>query len=118
MIEFECGCLNIAHLSALFAAGLNITIVPKKSKRKSNSAYPLDRLPVVQVFHWKSRSKPSLKKGELVYYGPFPTSYGIGEVQNVTKGLVAVDFRGTGSARVHEDVIHERYLVPLKESSF
>lgn len=90
-------------------------LVPKKPK--TNSEYQLERLPVVQVFHWKSRSKPALEKGELVYYGPFPTSYGIGEVQNVAKGLVSVDFRGTGSARVHEDVIHERYLVPLKEAA-
>ena len=81
------------------------------------SDYPLDQLPVVQVFHWKSRSKPALRKGEKVYYGPHPTSYGIGEVQHVTKGLVAVNFGGTGSARVHEDVIHERYLVPLSEAA-
>ncbi len=87
--------------------------MPKKRKRKNE--YQLERLPVVQVFHWKSRSKPALEKGQLVYYGPLPASYGIGEVQNVTKGLVSVDFRGTGSARIHEDVIHERYLVPLKE---
>ncbi|MCY4159574.1 MAG: DUF3553 domain-containing protein [Bacteroidetes bacterium] len=89
--------------------------MPKETKR--GSKYQLERLPVVQVFHWKSRSKPKLKKGQLVYYGPYPTSYGIGEVQHVAKGLVAVDFRGTGSARVHEDVIHERYLVPLKEAA-
>ncbi len=88
--------------------------MPKKRKRKNE--YQLERLPVVQVFHWKSRSKPALEKGQLVYYGPLPASYGIGEVQNVTKGLVSVDFRGTGSARIHEDVIHERYLVPLKEA--
>ncbi len=89
--------------------------MPKKRKRKNE--YQLERLPVVQVFHWKSRSKPALEKGQLVYYGPLPASYGIGEVQNVTKGLVSVDFRGTGSARIHEDVIHERYLVPLKEAA-
>ena len=86
----------------------------QRNLRKA-AKYELDRLPVVQVFHWKSRSKATLKKGDLVYYGPYPTLNGIGEVQNVVKGLVAVDFRGTGSARVHEDVIHERYLVPLKE---
>ncbi len=86
----------------------------RKSKR--NGEVELDQLPVVHVFHWKSRSRASPKKGELVYYGPYPTAYGIGEVQNVTKGLIAVDFRGSGSARVHEDVIHERYLVPLKEA--
>ena len=89
--------------------------MPKK--RKKSNKFQIDQLPVVQVYHWKSRSKPTLKKGELVYYGPFPASYGIGEVQNVTKGLVAVDFRGTGTAQVHEDVIHERYLIPLPETA-
>lgn len=87
--------------------------MPKKVKKNEQNI--LDQLPVVQVFHWKSRSKPALKKGELVYYGPFPSTYGIGTVQNVNKGLVAVDFGGSGSSRVHEDVIHERYLVPLEE---
>ena len=79
--------------------------------------YRLERLPVVQAFHWRSRSKPALRKGELVYYGPLPTSYGIGEVQYVVEGLVAVDFRGTGLSGVHEDVIHERYLIPISESA-
>ena len=51
-----------------------------------------------------------------MYYGPLPASYGIGEVQYVVEGLVAVDFRGTGQSGVHEDVIHERYLVPINET--
>lgn len=71
---------------------------------------------MVHAFHWRSRSKPTLRKGELVYYGPLPASYGIGEVQYVVEGLVAVDFRGTGQSGVHEDVIHERYLVPINET--
>jgi len=89
--------------------------LPKKSKKKPLSI--LEQLPVVQVFHWKSRSKPALKKGELVYYGPFPAAYGIGEVQTVNKGLVVVNFGGKGSSRVHEDVIHERYLVPFEDTT-
>lgn len=87
------------------------------AKKKNNGKSNLDHLPVIQVFHWKSRSKPALKKGDRVYYGPFPATYGIGVVQNVSKGLVAVDFRGLGKAGVHEDVIHERYLVPYKETA-
>ena len=84
---------------------------------ESNCPYRLERLPVVQAFHWRSRSKPALKEGELVYYGPMPVSYGIGEVQGVTNNLVAVDFRGTGTAGIHEDLIHENYLIPISESA-
>ncbi|MDE2731973.1 MAG: DUF3553 domain-containing protein [Bacteroidota bacterium] len=83
---------------------------------KSESAYRLDRLPVVQAFHWRSRAKSGLRKGELVYYGPFPASYGIGEVNAIVGSFVAVNFRGTGEARVHHDVIHERYLIPITKS--
>ena len=83
---------------------------------KSASPYRLDRLPVVQAFHWRSRAKSGLRKGELVYYGPLPVSYGIGEVKSVVGSFVAVNFRGTGQARVHHDVIHERYLIPITKS--
>ncbi len=72
---------------------------------------------MVQAFHWRSRSKPTLRRGELVYYGPLPASYGIGEVQYVVEGLVSVNFRGTGHSGVHEDVIHEQYLIPISESA-
>ena len=87
-----------------------------RPEAKSGSAYKLDRLPVVQAFHWRSRAKSGLRKGALVYYGPSPASYGIGEVQSVVGSFVAVNFRGTGCARVHHDIIHERYLIPITES--
>jgi len=82
---------------------------------RPQTPYRLDRLPVVQAFHWRSRSKPPLRPGELVYYGPMPTQYGIGEVQYVAGKRAAVDFRGTGTCNVHEDIIESRYLIPIPE---
>ena len=82
---------------------------------RPHSPYRLDLLPIVQTYHWRSRTKPALRKGELVYYGPLPTYYGIGEVQYIASGRVAVNFRGTGFFRVHEDVIDERYLIPIPD---
>ena len=82
---------------------------------RSQTPFRLDRLPIVQAFHWRSRSKPPLSAGELVYYGPMPTQYGIGEVQYVAGKRVSVDFRGTGTCNVHEDVIDARYLIPIPD---
>ena len=84
-------------------------------KKKSHTPYRLDRLPVVQAYHWRSRSKRPLRTGELVYYGPMPQHYGIGEVQYVAGRRAAVDFRGTGTCNVHEDIIESRYLIPIPE---
>ena len=83
--------------------------------KRPQTPYRLERLPIVQAFHWRSRSKPPLRAGELVYYGPMPTQYGIGEVQYVAGRRVSVDFRGTGTCNVHEDVIDARYLIPIPE---
>ncbi len=80
-----------------------------------NSPYRLDLLPVIQVHHWRARRKPALRQGELVYYGPMPSFYGIGEVKSAVGVLVAVDFRGTGMCSVHEDVIDQRYLIPIPD---
>jgi len=87
-----------------------------QSKRQQ-TPYRLEHLPIVQAFHWRSRSKRPLRAGELVYYGPMPTQYGIGEVQYVAGKRVSVDFRGTGTCNVHEDIIDARYLIPIKESA-
>ncbi len=73
----------------------------------------MELLPVVQAYHWRARRKPALQQGELVYYGPLPSYYGIGEVKRVVGPFVAVDFRGTGYFSVHEDVIDQRYLLPI-----
>ena len=79
------------------------------------SPYRVNVLPVVSIYQWRARTKRKLRKGELVYYGPFPEQYGIGEVQHIVGPFVCVDFRGTGLSSVHEDVIDERYLMPIPD---
>lgn len=77
------------------------------------SPYRLELLPSVPAFHRRARRKEALSKGELVYYGPMPSYYGIGEVTRVVGPYVAVDFRGTGHFGVHEDVFEQQYLIPV-----
>ena len=84
-----------------------------RRKNKGTSPYRLELLPVVQAYHRRARMKPTLQQGELVYYGPLPSYYGIGEVKDVVGALVAVDFRGTGYFSVHLDVIDQRYLIRI-----
>ena len=81
--------------------------------KNGSSPYRLELLPTVQVFHRLARMKPELQQGELVYYGPLPAYYGIGEVKWVVGPYAAVDFRGTGYYSVHEDIIDQRYLIPI-----
>lgn len=78
-----------------------------------SSPYRLELLPSVPAFHRRARKKRTLSKGQLVYYGPMPSYYGIGEVVRVLEGYVAVDFRGTGQFGVHEDVFEQQYLIPV-----
>lgn len=75
--------------------------------------YRIDRLPVVMPFH--RRAENTLKQGDLVYYGPCPEYYGIGEVLSVVDNLCLVDFRGTGQYTVHKDVYNMKYLIPIHE---
>lgn len=75
--------------------------------------YRLELLPVIPAFHRRARRSKSLEQGELVYYGPMPVYYGIGEVKRVVGPYVAVDFRGTGQFGVHEDVLERQYLIPI-----
>jgi hypothetical protein len=81
------------------------------------SPYHLELLPVVPAFHRRARRKKGFDEGELVYYGPMPAYYGIGEVKQVIDGYVAVDFRGTGLFRVFEDVFEPHYLIPIPAST-
>lgn len=81
--------------------------------KNGSSPYRLELLPTVQAYHRRARMKPELKQGELVYYGPLPAYYGIGEVKWVVGPYAAVDFRGTGYFSVHEDIIDQRYLIPI-----
>ena len=56
-------------------------------------------------------------EGQLVYYGPMPSYYGIGEIKNVIGGYISVDFRGTGHFGVHVDLIEPQYLIPIPTST-
>ena len=81
------------------------------------SKYRLELLPAIPAFHRRARRRKSLDQGQLVYYGPMPSYYGIGEVKHVVDGFVAVDFRGTGYFGVHEDVFEPQYLIPIPAST-
>ena len=84
-------------------------------KSKSLS-YRLELLPVIPAFHRRARKNKDLITGQLVYYGPHPIYYGIGEVKRVVGPYVAVDFRGTGEFGVHEDVFEHHYLIPIPQN--
>jgi len=84
-----------------------------KNKPKAAGPYRLEMLPAVPAFHRKARQKSGLEAGELVYYGPMPTYYGIGEVKHILGPYVAVNFRGTGLFGVHEEVLEQQYLIPI-----
>jgi hypothetical protein len=74
--------------------------------------YRLELLPVVPPFYRRAR-RSEVQEGELVYYGPAPTYYGIGEVVAQTDRQVLVDFRGTGMFGVHEEVLDRHYVLPI-----
>ncbi len=80
-------------------------------------SYRLELLPVVPAFHRRARHKGELEQGQLVYYGPMPVYYGIGEVKRVVGPYAAVDFRGTGVFGVHEDVLEQHYLIPIPQTA-
>ena len=84
--------------------------------KKQSLSYRLELLPVIPAFHRRARQKKDLARGQLVYYGPQPLYYGIGEVKRVVGGYVAVDFRGTGEFGVHEDVFERQYLIPIPQN--
>ncbi|NDC87641.1 MAG: hypothetical protein EB075_02335 [Bacteroidetes bacterium] len=79
------------------------------------SQYRLELLPIVPAFHRKARNNRSVEPGDLVYYGPAPSYYGIGEVKGIFGRLVVVDFRGTGAFGVHEDLLEIQYLIPVTD---
>ncbi len=80
---------------------------------KRRLSYRLDRLPVIMPYH--RRSDNQIQKGDLVYYGPSPEYYGIGEVVDTEDSFCLVDFRGTGLLGIHKDVFASRYIIPIHE---
>jgi len=80
-------------------------------------SYRLELLQKVPAFHRRAREMKEFDQGELVYYGPHPAYYGIGEVKEMIDGFVTVDFRGTGEFGVHEDMIRPEYLILIPSST-
>lgn len=80
--------------------------------RGRRSPFHLDVLPAVPPYHRRARNG-LVARGELVYYGPMPAYYGIGEVKAHQGKLVVVDFRGTGAFGVHEEAMEAQYLLPV-----
>lgn len=87
---------------------------PTAYHNRRKSAYRLELLPVVPPYFRRARSN-ELRRGELVYYGPMPQYYGIGEVLFVSDRYVVVDFRGTGAFEVHQEALEPHYLLPIPE---
>ncbi len=84
--------------------------------KKGTLPYRLELLPVIPAFHRRARQRKDFSTGQLVYYGPQPLYYGIGEVKRIVGPYVAVDFRGTGEFGIHEDVFERQYLIPIPQS--
>jgi len=78
---------------------------------KKRLSYRLDRLPVIMPFH--RRATNQIHQGDLVYYGPCPEYYGIGEVIKADDRHCVVDFRGTGLLGIQKDVFSNRYIIPI-----
>lgn len=78
--------------------------------------YRLDMLSPVPPFHRRALRQRTLERGQLVFYGPMPCLYGVGEVKRVDGPYVSVDFRGTGTCGVHEDMLEKQYLIPLSKA--
>jgi len=79
--------------------------------KKKRLSYRLDLLPVILPFH--RRADNDLRPGDLVYYGPSPEFYGIGEIVDSAGNECLVDFRGTGILGVHKDELSRKYLIPI-----
>jgi hypothetical protein len=80
-------------------------------KEKIRLSYRFDRLPVIAPYHHRANNHISV--GDLVYYGPCPEFYGIGEVLNIIESFCIVDFRGTGSLEIYKDALENKYLIPI-----
>jgi len=79
--------------------------------KKRRLSYRLDLLPVILPYH--KRAENLVQPGDLVYYGPSPEYYGIGEVVDKEENYCIVDFRGTGLLGIQKDVFSIRYIIPI-----
>jgi len=81
------------------------------STKKRRLSYRLDLLPVILPYH--RRATNTVQIGDLVYYGPSPEYYGIGEVVEISDNYSIVDFRGTGLLGIQKDVFANKYIIPI-----
>ena len=81
------------------------------SKETKSLLYRTERLPVIYPYHLRSNN--SLHVGDLVYYGPCPTFYGIGEILAFADDYCVVDFRGTGELGINKEVLEMKYIIPI-----
>lgn len=81
------------------------------STKNRRLSYRLDLLPVIYPYHRRAMNK--LHIGDLVYYGPSPEYYGIGEIVGTEEKYCLVDFRGTGLLGIQKDVFSNKYLIPI-----
>jgi hypothetical protein len=79
--------------------------------RNRRLSYRLDLLPVIYPYH--RRATNIVQLGDLVYYGPSPEYYGIGEVVSAEGNYCVVDFRGTGLLGIQKDVFSNKYIIPI-----
>lgn len=79
--------------------------------RNRRLSYRLDLLPVIYPYH--RRASNNLQLGDLVYYGPSPEYYGIGEIVGTEEKFCVVDFRVTGLLGIQKDVFSNKYLIPI-----
>lgn len=109
--------VNNEDLLPLYAGSAHSTLFSMSSSAGHKSPYRLDVLRPIQAFQRLARKHMSFERGQLVYYGPQPSYYGIGEVKHVGHAHVAVDFRGTGVFDVHQEVFEPQYLIPIPDST-
>ena len=86
--------------------------------KNGTTPYRVDLLQKIHAYQRCARSKDELEEGQLVYYGPQPSYYGIGEVVHVAGRFISVDFRGTGLFDVHQEVFEPQYLIPIPSASY
>ncbi len=97
-----------------------MAMIRKKARSKASSLpnphppFRLELLPIVPPFFRQARNA-AVSEGELVYYGPAPTFYGVGEVVDRTEKSIRVNFRGTGQLGVHEETLHPQYVLPIPD---
>src|SRR5690606_26135309 len=89
----------------------SLFIFPAMQDESKTALYRTERLPIIYPYHLRAENRWNI--GDLVYYGPCPGFYGIGEIVAFVGHVCVVDFRGTGELQIHKDAIEKKYLIPI-----